>query len=111
MHEARPPHPPNGTTLFELKGAIVREGPSRAQSEIKQSPSTQWFLPWQTLPQPPQFASSLLVSTHAPEQREYPELQVVPHTPREHTGLPFVTAGHALLQPPQLFGSVLVSTH
>jgi hypothetical protein len=49
----------------------VREGPSRvAQSEIKQSPSKQWFLPWQTLPQPPQFASSLLVSTHAPEQRE-----------------------------------------
>lgn len=84
---------------------------ARIHNEITQSPSKQWFLPWQTLPQPPQFASSLFVSTHAPEQRENPELQVVPHTPAAHTGVPFATAGQALPQPPQLFTSVFASTH
>jgi hypothetical protein len=68
-------------------------------------------LPWQALPHPPQFASSLLVSTQAPEQRDKPELQVLPHTPPWHTAVPFVTAGQTLPQPPQLLTSVFASTH
>jgi hypothetical protein len=36
----------------------------------KQIPSVHCFLPWQTVPQAPQLALSLLVFTHAPLQRE-----------------------------------------
>jgi len=67
-------------------------------------------MPWQTLPQPPQFKSSVAVFTQAPEQRERPALHTAPHTPPEHVTVPFVTAGHTPPHLPQLVTSVAVST-
>lgn len=66
-------------------------------------------MPWHLVPQLPQFASSELVLTQAPAQRESPALQVTPHTLFEQMGVPLATSGHTLPQVPQLAGSVLVS--
>jgi len=62
------------------------------------------------LPQPPQFALSVAVSTQAPEQREYPELQLVLQALFEHVAVPLATPGHTTPQPPQFCASVFVST-
>jgi hypothetical protein len=58
-------------------------------------------------PQPPQFALSLLVSTHEVPQVVFGGGQVVVHAPEEQS---FGDA-QGTPQPPQLAGSVLVSTH
>src|SRR5262245_57755471 len=54
------------------------------------------------LPQLPQFAWSLLVSTHAPLQGVSPVAHVAEHTPRLHTWPPGQTVPHI----PQLVGAV-----
>jgi hypothetical protein len=59
------------------------------------------FFPWQVVPQPPQLAGSLLVSTHAFEQRENPALQTMPHVPLAQVGPPLSTVGHTESQAPQ----------
>jgi hypothetical protein len=62
------------------------------------------------LPHVPQFALSVSVSTHAPEQRLKPELHVVPQLLFTQVAEPLVTPGQILPQVPQLFTSLLVST-
>jgi hypothetical protein len=60
----------------------------------------------QLLPQPPQFALSVLVSTQKPLQSMKPETQLVLHVPPEQA----VGPRQRLPQPPQLALSVLSST-
>jgi len=68
-------------------------------------------LPWHTLPHLPQFALSVSVSTHAPEQRLKPVLHVVPQLLFTHVAEPLVTPAQTLPHVPQLFTSLFVSTH
>jgi hypothetical protein len=77
---------------------------------LTQTPATQTRLPLQLLPQTPQFAESVSVSTHAPEQREKPALQVVVQVLAAHCELPLAMLGQTVAQLPQCCGSVLVST-
>jgi hypothetical protein len=63
------------------------------------------------LPQPPQLASSALVSTQAPEQREKPASHTAPQIPFEQVAVPSVTAGQTMPQPLQWLTAVFVSTH
>lgn len=70
----------------------------------------QRFLPLHVTPQPPQFESSVAVSTHAPEQREKPASHTGPQTPPVQAGVPWVTAGQGVPHAPQWATLVLVST-
>jgi hypothetical protein len=63
--------------------------------------------PAQAVPQLPQFALSLLVSTHAPVQLVRPVAHVVAHVPPLQT----CPAAHAFPQPPQFAGSLAGSLH
>ena len=69
-----------------------------------QRPFWQVSPPRHTLPQDPQLAESVVVSTHAPLQSVWPAGQS--HVPLVHEPL-----AHAWPHAPQLFGSVVVSTH
>jgi hypothetical protein len=59
------------------------------------------------LPQPPQSAALVCVSTHAPPQFVSDGSHVAPHAPRLQT----CPLGHATPQPPQFAGSLCGSTH
>jgi hypothetical protein len=50
------------------------------------------------------------VFTQLPAHFEKPVLHAKPQLPLVHVGVPFGTAGHALLHEPQFAGSVLVAT-
>jgi hypothetical protein len=65
----------------------------------------------QALPQVPQFMASLDVFEHAPLQLVYPVLQLKPHAPAPHAGVPLATPAHAVPQAPQFAGSDFVSAH
>jgi hypothetical protein len=60
----------------------------------------------QAIPQPPQFATSLEVSTQAPLQAKSPAAHSKPHLPATHVALAFSGAAQAFEQAPQWAGSV-----
>ena len=66
--------------------------------------------PLHMTPQPPQFALSLVVSTHTPAQRVKPALQAVPQPLLVHVAVPLGTLGQLMPQAPQFLVSLLVST-
>jgi len=68
------------------------------------------FLPWQAIPQPPQFSGSLSVLTQLPLQRAYPELHAVPQPLLVQVAVPLLIPGHTVPQAPQFLVSLLVST-
>ncbi len=70
-----------------------------------QTPARQLWPVGHTLPQRPQFDVSLLVFTHAVEQKVVPPGHA--HMPPTHD----CAAGHTLPQRPQLLRSVLGFTH
>jgi hypothetical protein len=63
------------------------------------------------MPQPPQLALSVCVSTHLPEQRVNPALHAVPQPLLVHVAVPLATVGQAVPHAPQFFVSLFVSTH
>ncbi len=67
--------------------------------------------PGQTVPQPPQLATSEPVLTQLPPHFVKPALQMKPHTLEEHVAEAFAGALHWVPQMPQLDGSLWVLTH
>jgi hypothetical protein len=73
-----------------------------------QAPAAQLWPAPQVLPQAPQLATLVWVSTHAPLQLTVPPVQPPRmHTPPAQT----VPRMHGLAQPPQLLASACTSTH
>jgi hypothetical protein len=70
----------------------------------QQTPDWQVVPPGQTMPQPPQLPSDMLVSTHVFEQLVWFDPQ---HLPAEQT----CPGAQALMQPPQFMVLLCVSTH
>jgi hypothetical protein len=63
------------------------------------------------LAQLPQLTESDAVSTHLPEHRRNPELQLNAHLPLSQAAVPLSGAGQALPQPPQFATSLEGFTH
>jgi hypothetical protein len=91
--------------VFTVQFVIVSQLPQYTWPLLQQWPAL--HEPLHVEAQPPQFALSMLSSTHLPEQSEVPPMQTMPHWPCEQNW-PF---GHAFPQPLQLFGSFCVSAH
>jgi hypothetical protein len=89
----------NGGVYTEFSGAVGLDtgapihlrGPSRAKGQRWQRPALQ-VPPMHPRPQPPQLATSLLVSTQTPPQFAKPDLHATPQTPPVQMGSP-PTAG------------------
>lgn len=71
----------------------------------------QVLLPLHSMPQPPQFALSVAVSTQALVQRVSPGLQVTPQPLGVQVAVPFATVGQTVPHAPQFFTSDFTSVH
>ena len=94
------------TPLQSTCAGVPPPGPPVAGAQ-PQRPLRHVAPPVHAMPQPPQFAASVVMFTHALPQRSRPGVQYDWHDPAEHTW----PAAHALPQRPQWSRRELVSTH